>query len=265
MKKRIISAIIALIIVIPIIILGGTWFYFGAGVIGLLAYYEVITVKETEKKLPVFIKSIVMVSFIILMMSSMSNIYDFTIDYKLLTIILFMSLLPLIMYSDKNKYDVNDAFYLLGASFFLGVSFNFLITIRNLDMYYLFYILIITTMTDTFAHFVGTQIGKHKLCPNISPNKTIEGLIGGTIMGTLIGTVFFLTVFNYMGGTCVVVFVSLFLSLMGQFGDLVFSAIKRKYKVKDFGKIMPGHGGVLDRVDSLLFAILAFAFVIVLL
>ena len=117
-------------------------------------------------------------------------------------------------------------------------------------------------MSDTFAHFFGTKIGRVKLCPNVSPNKTVEGMIGGTIFGTFIPTVYFLTFISQSANVLLTIVMSLTLSLIAQFGDLVFSAIKRKYGVKDYGNIMPGHGGVLDRVDSLLFAILAFTFAI---
>ena len=115
-------------------------------------------------------------------------------------------------------------------------------------------------MTDTFAHFFGTKIGKYKLCPKVSPNKTIEGSIGGAIFGTFIPSVFYLTVFG--GNVLVIVLITLLLSIVAQCGDLVFSSIKREYDVKDFGKIMPGHGGVLDRFDSLLFSILIFSIII---
>src|SRR5574344_1103146 len=158
MKKRVISALVALAIVIPLVILGGNWFYFGVGVIGLIGFNEMITVREKEKKIPMLVKCVVLASFLILMLSSMGNTYTFTIDYRLLTIVLFMTLLPLLIYSDNNVYNCEDAFYLLGAVFFLGISFNFIITIRNLDLCYLLYVLFNTISTDTFSHFFWTKL-----------------------------------------------------------------------------------------------------------
>ncbi len=117
-------------------------------------------------------------------------------------------------------------------------------------------------MSDTFALFFGSKIGKRKLCPAVSPNKTVEGTVGGVFMGTFLGTMFFITFIDPASKLFLVIVISLALSLIAEFGDLVFSAIKRKYGVKDYGKIMPGHGGILDRLDSMLFAILAFSYLV---
>lgn len=262
MKKRVISAIVALIIVVPLLILGGYWFYIGACIIGVIGFNEFLTVREKDKKIPLLIKCLSMAAFVILMMSAVNNTYLFKIDYRYLTLSILLCLLPLLLYPDRKKYDADDAFYILGGVFFLGTAFNFLITIRNMSLNYFVYIMLVTFMTDTFAHFFGTKLGKIKLCPKISPNKTVEGALGGTFFGTFIGVVYFLTFIKVDAHIIAIVLISLFLSIMAQFGDLFFSSVKRKYGVKDYGNIMPGHGGVLDRVDSLLFAILAFTFAI---
>lgn len=116
-------------------------------------------------------------------------------------------------------------------------------------------------MTDTFALFTGMFIGKNKLAPTISPKKTIEGFIGGALMGTFIATSFYVTVINQTKSLVLVILVTFLLSCVGQLGDLVFSFIKREYGKKDFSNLIPGHGGILDRFDSLIFVVLAFILV----
>ena len=260
MKKRVISAIVALIIVIPLIILGGYPYYFGVGILSIIGFYEMISVREREKKIHPFVKILSLVSYLCIVMSSVTK-KSFDIDYRLFILDLFVCMLPLIVL-DRKDYDAEDALCLVAITMFLSISFNFLIVIRNMNILYLVYVVLITIMSDTFAHFFGTKIGKHKLCPKVSPNKTVEGLVGGLFFGTFIGSVFFLTFINTMSSVFYVIIISLSLSLIAEFGDLVFSAIKRRYDVKDYGNIMPGHGGVLDRLDSILFAILAFSYLV---
>jgi len=113
-------------------------------------------------------------------------------------------------------------------------------------------------MTDTYAYLVGRWVGSIKLLEDLSPNKTLEGMIGGTLAGVFVSTVFYHTVVNPELPIYVVVFITTFLSILGQLGDLFFSAIKRYYGKKDFSNIMPGHGGILDRFDSIIFVVLGF-------
>ena len=101
-------------------------------------------------------------------------------------------------------------------------------------------------------------IGKHKLCPTISPNKTIEGSVGGSLMGTFVGVAFYVTVINSSVSIVYIALVTMLLSIVGQCGDLVFSNIKRYFDEKDFGNLIPGHGGVLDRLDSFIFIVIAY-------
>ena len=109
-------------------------------------------------------------------------------------------------------------------------------------------------MSDTGAYFVGSFFGRHKLCPNISPKKSVEGAVGG-VLGAVLGGVIYALIMTYcfdfsvnwlsLAVVCVVGSVS------GQFGDLIFSYIKREAGIKDYGHLLPGHGGVLDRFDSI--------------
>lgn len=261
MKKRVISAIIALIIVVPLIALGGYAYYAGVGLLAIIGFNEIISVREKERKFPVVVKCLTLVSFLAIILFECNKTKLFDLDYRMLILDAFACFIPLIGIKN-DKYNAADALFLLAVTIFLGMSFRYLIVIRNIDILYLIYVVLVTIMSDTFAHFFGTKIGRYKLAPDISPNKTVEGLIGGLFFGTFIGGMFFLTFINPEANAFIVMVVSLMLSLIAEFGDLVFSAIKRNYKVKDYGNIMPGHGGVLDRLDSIIFAVLAFSYLV---
>ena len=179
-------------------------------------------------------------------------------DYRVVAFIIFAFLSPMVFIHDYKKYNLNDALFLIGSVLFIGLSFNLFIICRNYDIMYIIYLLLITTITDTFALFTGMLIGKHKLCPSVSPKKTIEGLLGGTIFGVFVATAFYVTAINPSISLAFVIVVTTILSLVGQLGDLVFSSIKRYYDKKDFSNLIPEHGGILDRFDSLIFVVLAF-------
>jgi len=261
MKQRVISAIVALAIVIPLIVIGGFAYDIAVGIISIIAYYEILTVREKEKKINPFVKTITLASYLVIVLSGINSGTNFNIDYRLFILNIFACLLPLVVYNKKD-YDAEDALVLIATNMLLGIAFKFLITIRNINILYLIYVVLVTIMSDTFALFVGSKIGKKKLCPAISPNKTVEGMIGGVFFGTFVGSVYFNTFISPTANIYFVIIISLALSLVSEFGDLVFSSIKRKYGVKDYGNIMPGHGGILDRLDSILFAILAFSYLV---
>lgn len=260
MKKRILSAIVILAIVIPIIIKGGTLFSCATAIIGLFGFKELMDLKE--KEIPLFVKLISIFSFLYLTLSNIDNKTLFYANYKSITLILFFILVPLVLYRDNKKYNIEDALFLIGSIFFLGVAFNYLIVVRNFSLYYLIFLLLITIITDSFSFITGSLIGKHKLCPTISPNKTVEGLIGGLVFGTFVSTVFYVSAFDYTGNLILLILIVMLLSLIGQLGDLVFSSIKRHFNIKDFSNLIPEHGGILDRLDSILFVLLAFSFII---
>ena len=263
MKQRIISALIALIIVIPIIIYGGDIFNIGVYVVALLALKEFMGIKETKKEIPLFVKIMAVVFYTVMILSSFNTTpLTLSMDYRLISGLFLSFLLPTVLYHDREKYSINDAFYLMGGIFFLAVVMILLINIRTSGLSLLIYLILITTMTDTFAYITGLLIGKNKLLESISPKKTWEGTIGGTLFGTFISTMFYVTVINPDINLIKITLISLFLSLIAGLGDLVFSAIKRYYGKKDFSNLMPGHGGILDRLDSLIFVLLGFMFFI---
>ena len=104
----------------------------------------------------------------------------------------------------------------------------------------------------------GKYIGVNPLCPKISPHKTIEGLIGGVLTGTFVAVTFYHVVIQPAMPLIPLILFTILLSIIGQMGDLVFSFIKREYNQKDFSNVIPGHGGILDRLDSIIFAVLGF-------
>ena len=261
MKQRVISAIVAFAIFIPIFIIGGLPFNFAFYVLTIVGLREFMKVKEKEKKFPDFIRLIAYIVITLLYFGcTLNGNMDFSFDYRMVAGLFLTLLLPVVLYHNDKVYNIKDAFYLLGGVFFLGFSMSLFHMYRSISLELVTFLFLITIITDSYAYFAGRLIGKTKLLEVISPKKTWEGTIIGSLIGTFICTVYYLTVVNPDASVFGVSIVVLFLSLIGQFGDLFFSAIKRKYNVKDFSNLMPGHGGVLDRLDSIIFVMLAFTF-----
>lgn len=259
MKTRIISAIVMCVIVIPITLIGGLPFKMLGIVLSIASMYEIIKARTSKRKIPIAIRIIsyiLIASFVYLGTDVYTAKYD--IIYKILTVVFLLYFLPVVIIDNTEKYSVTDSLYVLGATVFLGVAYNSMILISNTNITYMIYLLLITTVTDTFAYFTGYFIGKHKLCERISPNKTLEGAIGGVILGTIIPALFYLYIINSNTNILLVIGVTFILSIIGQIGDLFFSSIKRHYNIKDFSNLIPGHGGILDRLDSIIFVVITF-------
>ncbi len=118
---------------------------------------------------------------------------------------------------------------------------------------WIFLTLIVIMSCDSFAYFIGRSLGRNKLYPAVSPNKSIEGALGG-LLGSVLAALFVNSTFLPVIGIFGAVMIGLTLGVMGQLGDLFESLLKRACQVKDSGTLIPGHGGILDRLDSLLFA-----------
>lgn len=259
MKKRVLSAIVMIAIFVPLLLIGGKVFAIFMTLLAVLGLYELIHIRESKKEFPFLMKIFAYVMVVFFSLSHFDSIdFTYTMDYRVVAFIIFAFLSPMVFIHDYKKYNLNDALFLIGSVLFIGLSFNLFIICRNYDIMYIIYLLLITTITDTFALFTGMLIGKHKLCPSVSPKKTIEGLLGGTIFGVFVATAFYVTAINPSISLAFVIVVTTILSLVGQLGDLVFSSIKRYYDKKDFSNLIPEHGGILDRFDSLIFVVLAF-------
>ena len=261
MTKRFLSSFVMLVLLIPLLLIGKTVFNIGVYIVAIMSLHEFIKIKEEKKRIPSFIKfiSFIMITLLILTNSQLKDL-TFSIDYRVLAALFITYLLPTVLYHDREKYSINDAFYLIGGILFLGISLSLLILIRSRSLSLTIYLILIATITDTYAYIIGSLIGKRKLLEVVSPKKTWEGMIGGTVFGVLFGTVFYHLFISETMPIYVIILITVFLSILSQFGDLVFSAIKRYFGKKDFSKLIAGHGGVLDRLDSIIFVLLGFMF-----
>lgn len=253
MKQRVITAIVALLIFIPVIIAGGYIVDFAAIVLGIIAMSEIFIMK---KKMIISVEALI--SFIgiscLIVPTNFSNLLPGYLSPAFIFYILVMLLLLATVFS-KNRFNFDDAgVYTLGMMY-IGFGFHYFIVARQDGLTTLLYALFIVWCTDSGAYFIGKHFGKNKLAKHISPNKTWEGSIGGTVIATIVCAIY-LYFFPISGINLVVMILfTIVLSIVGQLGDLVESALKRFYGVKDSGKILPGHGGILDRFDSLLFVL----------
>lgn len=116
--------------------------------------------------------------------------------------------------------------------------------------------------SDTGAYFAGMMFGKHKLIPRLSPKKTIEGSIGGIVLGSAMG-IGFAEIMGILNHQWTMIAAIIIMTMTSQIGDLIFSAIKRYFEVKDYSRLLPGHGGILDRIDSLTYNAIIFSFFLI--
>lgn len=255
LKTRIISAIVMLLVFVPILLLGNTYYIIFSSLIGMMALWEL---ERLEKNIPIYMKllSYAICLFLILYNCKNANCLD-TFNYPIIGGILLIYAFSLIINGNLSKYNYKDSMLLMVSSLIIGLLFNGFIRIRIIGLLPVIYAFIISITTDTFAYVGGKLFGKCKLSKEISPNKTIEGSISGSIMGTIMATFFG---YYVMGNSNILLLIimSLTLTIICQVGDLFFSSIKRNYKVKDFSNLIPGHGGILDRLDSVLFVILGY-------
>ena len=174
---------------------------------------------------------------------------------------LFLYVVLLFAVAMKSHYTVTME--KMGGSFFLSIVIPYFLStfIRIREMpdwrYYILLPCVVAWLSDAFALFAGMAFGKHKLAPELSPKKTVEGAVGG-VAGSVAATLIYGFVMSACFGAAAVRYGLLILyallgAVVAQFGDLAFSYIKRQYDIKDYGTIFPGHGGVLDRFDSVIF------------
>lgn len=261
MKTRIITAIVALLIFIPVLVFSGTFLLPAAcGVLAIVAVYEMLSCTGVLKHLAVSIPSFIGAGAAMAgaaVLSRLGSGEDRFLQYLLVgTYVYFFWMLTVAVFS-KGALSVVDALTAAGMVFYIVFGFASVVLLRHEPYGAYLYLLIFLSawLTDTGAYFTGVFFGKHKLIPDVSPKKTVEGAIGGVItcvltfiiFGAIVGAVSDLTP-HYLR----LVLVGVVASIVSMIGDLIASLVKRKFGVKDYGKIFPGHGGVLDRFDSVL-------------
>ena len=260
MKTRILTSIAFAALGLPILIFSQYIIYpIGVAFFALIAMYEMMGVTGFRKRPGVFIPAYLTAAalpFAVYFLKG-ERITELAVFVFLL---FFAMLLYLFGYSvvkkGKVKFADLSAHYM--TTLYIIVSFVSLTLIRYITNggYYFVMVFLASWVCDVFAYFVGMAIGKHKLIPEVSPKKTIEGAIGGVVCTTLAFVLYgyIITLINdaITPNYLILAILGFVLSIVAQFGDLIASLIKREHGIKDYGRLFPGHGGVLDRFDSIL-------------
>ena len=251
LQKRTLFAVLALAIFLPVLFVGGLLLQIGIGLLAMLAVHELLHMKglktmTIEGALTLFATFALTVPLenYLTFLPVDGNVVAYSV---LITIMLGTTVF-------SKSYTIEDAVFPIAVSFYVGFGFNALLDARVAGFDKVLLALFIVWATDSAAYLIGMNFGKHKLAPRVSPNKSIEGFIGG-ILGVVLVTAIFMLVDSTVAlpyGIYRMSLFAVFFSVAGQFGDLIESAMKRHFGVKDSGKFIPGHGGVLDRFDSML-------------
>lgn len=266
MKQRIITAAILVAIVVVLFLIPDVIAKYaiaaGVGIIAALAYKETLGLKESHKPYSKLMTILGFICLELMVFQSIDSSYIYNgASFAIIGLTVLILVIPSI-FDKKGKYTTKEAFYLLGSTIVIGLFFNLLMLLFNGNKWLLLYLILIATMTDTFAMLIGCLIGKHKLIPDVSPKKSVEGSIAGSLLGTVIASVYYYNVVTSNINIFILIIMTLILSILGQLGDLFFSKIKRENNIKDFSNLMPGHGGILDRFDSLTFILYGYIIII---
>lgn len=264
MKTRLITSGIAIVLALTIIILGSFFSIvvtIALSLVSLILCGEFLSARKLNKNLRLFLPCLIF-SFLIPLMSYL-NWTPPADNVRYIPYFLFVFGMFVMSVVNYRTVRMDDLMFAVTGVSVITISLSILnILVWTDPSHAAFWIIIclgIPWIADSAAYFAGSYLGKHKLCPNISPHKTVEGAVGGILGGTLSGLLFGV-IFQLIYGDVTIYYGVLLLlgvinSVISIFGDLTFSIIKRGCHIKDFGSIMPGHGGLLDRFDSVLFCI----------
>lgn len=279
MLKRIITAIVAICVLVPILIFSDTWvFPIAIAICTVIGVFEMLGCAGHKKNLYITVPLCLAAAFmplyaryVFLNESDLSASLQALLSLSLGLAFIFAVYIFGVAVFAHNKVTITDAGLLFAASFYIIAAFTSLVYIHDYiphGKYIYLLAFICAWVTDIFAFFTGRFFGKHKLIPAVSPKKTVEGAIGGVIFCVIATVVFGLIIEKFFNtgsaisaNYLVLAISGVFVSVVSQTGDLIMSVIKRHYGIKDYGKLFPGHGGILDRFDSVLAVSLILAFI----
>ncbi len=262
MKTRIISAVVASIIGVIILILNKTVvFPIAIAILTTLMLYELFHAEGCMN-----FKITTLLCFLFSMALPFFN-YNIIKKYVPALVVLILIAVFVTFLVQYKTLPFDKLSFMIVTTLLITFAMNSLIMIKNSDkehgLFYLILALLGAWLADSGAYFAGTLFGKHKLCPEISPKKTVEGLVGGTVVNAILFIIIGILYTKIEANADVIIHMNyvylavlgMICSLLGLLGDLTASLIKRQNKIKDYGNIMPGHGGVMDRFDSVLFVV----------
>ncbi len=267
MAIRIVSGIIFALVMMGLVWAGGLVCTIGFFLISRIAFRELLDVFDVKKGKDERMHYYRLIGRLSLDCYYLMLMADLDHMYLMFDLVLFFIMMMGVFILNFPKHRFEDVVHTIVAYFYC-ILLSFVPLTRSLRVpgekgmyifgfYAVWMILVSAWASDTCAYFVGVAIGKHKAFPTLSPKKSWEGCIGGLIGSAVCGLLYGLVINNTghgeIGHPLVFMGLGLFGSLMGQIGDLVASGIKRTYEIKDFGDLIPGHGGIMDRFDSVAF------------
>lgn len=251
-KIRLLSGIVLVILALLLITTGGNVLLISTAIISLIGLFELYRVFKMER-------SIAGIAGYLAALLFYCNLkFDFLPD-MMMFVIGFLVVLMFIYVLSYPKYKTEQILAAFFGVFYVAVMLSFIYQTRILPggAYTVWLVFLCSWGCDTCAYCVGMLIGKHKMTPKLSPKKSWEGAVGGVVGAALLGIIYGLVFQNAMGTTTKEIFMIALICAVGavisMIGDLTASAIKRNYEIKDYGKLIPGHGGILDRFDSVIF------------
>ena len=261
MKQRAITSVLILIAIIPIVLFSSYMVYpITLALLAVIAVFELLRVVGAERRVLIAIPAYALAAVFPLAAYFVKD--GTVIGYLLIlaaSLFVYMLILMGISVFSKGSTPFSKISEIFTAITYIVVSFSSLSLTRYLDrsigLFVIILVFVASWMCDVGAYLVGSFMGKHKLIPEISPKKTVEGAIGGIIIATSSFLLYGFIIDSFFGVGVNYIRLAVFgflLSIVSQLGDLVASLIKREYGVKDYGRIFPGHGGVMDRFDSIL-------------